>query len=867
MANEKISELPAGGPAQASDAVPIARAGSNFQLAVSNFTAGPTGPTGPTGPGGAAGSGIAATFGGNTSGTLALISTGTMALFGGNNLTLSQVGQSVTLSAFNQSVQTQASGNIGGTGFATTTSAGSVIAGTNNTAGFTLGVPAFLTAQSVQTQASGSIAGIGVTTTTQGGSTLGATQNTAGLSLALPAWVTAGGGGGGIDVTLGGNTSGALALVSSGTLFLAGGNNVTLSQNGQSVTISGANAGGAQTGISSIAVSNATYTSGAVTFSNANGITFGSSAGQAITASYNSTQFAGTGTSATNASVTLNSNGLAISVGAGGGASTGGAYIAGNTTGQSSSSTFPISSFNISAAGLITAGWSSNSLIISAPATTGISQSLYATGNTTLTSSGTASIGSLLVSGAGNVTVGVSSGTLVISGAGSGGGAANSIGGNSTSAGAGYSNITSGTAFLLGGNNITLSQNGASITFSAANQSNQTAASGNIAGTGFATTTIAGSTVGGTLNTAGMTLAVPAFLTTQSVQTQASGAIAGTGTSATNASITLNSAGLAISVGAGGGASTAGLFATGNTTNGSTTTVALSSQLYNFQGGVTGGFSNGSIQVSAPALSSISVSGNLSLSVNASTISIGGIGAGTGFTTGSTTGVVGAVTINTAGISSQDAYLTRYVHPPSAQLTAITAPGNASMTVQYVPIPSPLTGTRMDALVAISAGSTTTVATAGIALSAYGIIYTKNGSTLSSLSSGSTQTTYTYASNTGGATWLTQSAIYGMSVPINFNMAPGEYYVGFNLLTNTTSIGLTTTNLGLTLSMMGGNDLQTAINYAELGANTATSSNLYNIGVYSAATTGAVTRVSLSAINQTGTAMSAGNIALVFRNA
>ena len=43
-----------------------------------------------------------------------------------------------------------------------------------------------------------------------------------------------------VDISLGGNTAGALALISSGTALIAGGNNITLSQNGQSVTISGA---------------------------------------------------------------------------------------------------------------------------------------------------------------------------------------------------------------------------------------------------------------------------------------------------------------------------------------------------------------------------------------------------------------------------------------------------------------------------------------------------------------------------------------------------------------------------------------------------------------------------------------------------
>ena len=52
------------------------------------------------------------------------------------------------------------------------------------------------------------------------------------------------------------------------------------------VTISGANAGGAQTGISGVQVSDATYTSGTVTFQNANGISFGSSGANGISASY-----------------------------------------------------------------------------------------------------------------------------------------------------------------------------------------------------------------------------------------------------------------------------------------------------------------------------------------------------------------------------------------------------------------------------------------------------------------------------------------------------------------------------------------------------------------------------------------------------
>lgn len=136
------------------------------------------------------------------------------------------------------------------------------------------------------------------------------------------------------NVTLGGNTAGVLAEISSGTLTIAGGNNITLSQAGNAITISGAaaggaafsggdsnigntsgdtgvvtgrmvlaggnnitlsgstdagsititisgaNIGGAQTGISGIANSETTYTSGSVTLSALGAITIRSTTGQ-----------------------------------------------------------------------------------------------------------------------------------------------------------------------------------------------------------------------------------------------------------------------------------------------------------------------------------------------------------------------------------------------------------------------------------------------------------------------------------------------------------------------------------------------------------------------------------------------------------
>lgn len=80
-------------------------------------------------------------------------------------------------------------------------------------------------------------------------------------------------------LTLGGNTAGTTTFHASNnaSLFIHGGNNITVSGNGSSVTISGANAGGVQTGISGIVVSDTTYTSGTVSFSNQGNVTIGSS--------------------------------------------------------------------------------------------------------------------------------------------------------------------------------------------------------------------------------------------------------------------------------------------------------------------------------------------------------------------------------------------------------------------------------------------------------------------------------------------------------------------------------------------------------------------------------------------------------------
>ena len=223
----------------------------------------------------------------------------------------------------------------------------------------------------------------------------------------------------------------------------------------------------------------------------------------------------------------------------------------------------------------------------------------------------------------------------------------------------------------------------------------------------------------------------------------------------------------------------------------------------------------------------------------------------------------GGISVSTAGstISVYPAPLTRYIHPYDNALTTIGALGNATLSIQYIQVPMALTASRLDVLMSMSFSTSAGAGTQTYQYSGYGVVYTKNVSTLSSLSSGSTQSTYTLASNSAGNTQFTQAAIRPLSIPLAINMSAGEYYIGVNIITANTAGSAS-------FSVMGGPSMIAGMNYAEMGAVTGTSTNyIGGMGLYSAATTGTLANVSLSAINATGASLQAANVALVFRNA
>lgn len=195
---------------------------------------------------------INATIGGNTAGVKTLVSTGTLSLMGGNNITLSQNGNAITIS-----------GGAGGAA-GTNTFGMSNLGNTSGTTGVVSGSAVqYAFAGGNNVTLSQSINASSATLTISAANQTAQTQNLH-------------------NVTLSGNTSGVMAQVSSGTLTLAGGNNITLSQNGNAVSIIGGAGGGGGGGIA-LANSQTTFTSGTANLIEGGGaITIASTTGQSF---------------------------------------------------------------------------------------------------------------------------------------------------------------------------------------------------------------------------------------------------------------------------------------------------------------------------------------------------------------------------------------------------------------------------------------------------------------------------------------------------------------------------------------------------------------------------------------------------------
>ena len=295
------------------------------------------------------------TLAGNTVGASTV--SGTNIVFqGGNNVTLSanQAASVATIvfSGPTQSVQTQASGNIAGAGFTSTTTAGTAVVATQNSAGLSMGIPQYLT--TYQNDLTSGRAGTGFTSTTTAGTAVVATLNTNGLSMGVPQYVTT------YDATSGRAGTGFTSTTTAGTAIVATQNTAGLSigvpaylttaaqsnhshnfatttTNGSQIVVGTANSAGATIGVPPFIT---TFTQpGATVFSNSNNVSFGLN-GSTVTAT------------ATFAQSNQTAN----------------FYVNGNTTQLSSTAGIDLRSVSFEGAGIASVGVSNGKVLVSVPA-------------------------------------------------------------------------------------------------------------------------------------------------------------------------------------------------------------------------------------------------------------------------------------------------------------------------------------------------------------------------------------------------------------------------------------------------------------------------------------------------------------------
>lgn len=172
---------------------------------------------------------LAASLSGNTDGVLANISTGTLYLAGGNNVTLSQNGNSVTFSGPHTSqflttaALSQNTSNYAGIGETVGTVAGTDLGLTVNTDGVSIKHPNWLTTAALSNHSHGDPT---LALTNLSGTTASASN---GFTISLSAAAAGGGAAFSAGASTGGNTLGQTGTVSN-QMILVGGSNVTLSQ-------------------------------------------------------------------------------------------------------------------------------------------------------------------------------------------------------------------------------------------------------------------------------------------------------------------------------------------------------------------------------------------------------------------------------------------------------------------------------------------------------------------------------------------------------------------------------------------------------------------------------------------------------------
>jgi len=485
-------------------------------------------------------------------------------------------------------------------------------------------------------------------------------------------------------------------------------------------------------------------------------------------------------------------------------AQTVGLYALGNTT-QNSSTTLDARTLSFNGLGGVTVGYSNGSIQISGPQTvaqTNQTVGMYALGNTTQNSSTTLDARTLSFNGLGIVTVGYSNGSIQVS-------ATQSAQTQSLIAALydGAASISTGTARFSNSNGVSFGINGQTITAShngITSQTNQTLglyAVSNTTGQSSSSTFDAR-----TLSFQGAGIASVGYSGGSVVISVPAGAPSpvnfSAGTTSGNLGSVVFSNSNNVSFGINGSTITAtitvpaqtnqtiGLYALGNTTQNSSSTMDARTLSFNGLGGATLGYSNGSIQVSVPPGRTLYTYEPYPLAVSQTAV------------LSANNGTSGAASFFPILIEENVAAEFLNVAVSMNFLTVGTSSGRQSQTISYG-LYSRGTGTNSTTLSAFTSGGFTLNVTGNNSS------YTINQAT-STNSAG-----YTNANTNSAGSNISSGYTGGklVNLPIHSTLTPGNYWLGLFVRNSTSSV-----NVGISQSFIGGPVAGTIMTMAPIGS-------------------------------------------------
>jgi len=591
---------------------------------------------------------------------------------------------------------------------------------------------------------------------------------------------------------------------STGNISFSNSNGITFGFNASTITAS--HNGLTSQSNQAVSAANGSYAFQTLSFSNANGVSFGTSAGSAITASHNGLTTAAlsdhshgnptlnlTNLSGTTAS---NSAGFTLSLSAAA-PSGGGVAVSANGSSQNAGTVVWSNSNNVS----FGMNGSTITATVTVPAQSNQTGGIYAVGNTTgQSSSSTYDLRTLSVDGAGLVSAGWSNGTLRISGTQSNQ-AFSASGGSSAFQTLGFENANGFTFSNVGGS-VRGSYTVPSVTqfFSATN------------------TTFNGANVSGsmTLNTNGLQLSLSAAAGGGGVTPVASasnGSFSFTTIAFSNANnVTFGtSAGSIItaSVAAPGAAAENNAIALLGVNTSGNTTATGSTIGWSGVNVTLSGTNNSQVVISAPATSSLVGVSGVSVSTNGSTISVYDNGTFSGYF---------------------EPYLDRELL--AAQI------GNAQLFVQPMRLKNHVQFNEIIQPINFSnASNSSNSATLSLLVG----FYTRNASTLSLVTSASSSYAVTASGTVGSYSIFGGPRHY--PIPFTSTLTKGDYFIG--LLSRTTTGG----GAGMTWSNFVATNINSAYSGRFSSANNATNQFVMGQGSYATTTTAIPSSIALSQIN------------------